>query len=119
MFEDCSSLTVLDLRSFDTSKVTDMTTMFKGCSKLETLILGDKFVTTGVKKMDEIFSGCTSLTKVYASPDTFDRSVFDGTPFQGKTPEPYVVKSSGGGCDAGLGGAVLLALAGLIASRKH
>ena len=28
MFESCSSLTNLDLRSFDTSKVTDMRWMF-------------------------------------------------------------------------------------------
>ena len=34
MFYNCGSLTSLDLSSFDTSLVTDMTSMFEQCSKL-------------------------------------------------------------------------------------
>ena len=38
MFYNCSSLTSLDLSSFNTSKVTDMGDMFSSCSKLTTQI---------------------------------------------------------------------------------
>ena len=37
MFEGCRSLTSLDVSSFDTSNVTDMSEIFKGCSSLTTL----------------------------------------------------------------------------------
>ena len=39
MFDDCSKLTAVDLTGLDTSKVTDMYGMFRGCSKLATLTL--------------------------------------------------------------------------------
>ncbi len=39
MFGYCSDLTTLDLSSFDTSKVTDMEAMFVGCDSLKTVIL--------------------------------------------------------------------------------
>ena len=38
MFYGCLSLTSLDLSSFNTSQVTDMSCMFYGCSKLQTEI---------------------------------------------------------------------------------
>ena len=41
MFEDCSSLTTLDLSSFDLSQVESMGNMFKGCSNLQSIILVD------------------------------------------------------------------------------
>ncbi len=37
MFYNCSSLTNLDLRNFDTSKVTNMSNMFYGCSVEQTM----------------------------------------------------------------------------------
>ncbi|MBF1069773.1 MAG: BspA family leucine-rich repeat surface protein, partial [Prevotellaceae bacterium] len=37
MFEDCKSLTSLDLSSFDTSKGLDMRDMFAGCESLTDL----------------------------------------------------------------------------------
>lgn len=40
----CSSLTSLDLTSFDTFKVTDMSDMFKDCTSLDKITFGDKFV---------------------------------------------------------------------------
>jgi surface protein len=43
MFNDCSSLTELDLSNFDTSKVTYMGCMLSDCKKLESLTLGEKF----------------------------------------------------------------------------
>ena len=43
MFSYCSSLTYLDLSSFDTSKVTDMYNMFGGCSNINKLYLSSIF----------------------------------------------------------------------------
>lgn len=37
MFNNCSSLTSLDVANFDTAKVTDMSNMFYGCRKLTRL----------------------------------------------------------------------------------
>ena len=37
MFENCLSLTTLDLSNFDTSNVTDMSYMFRGCTSLTSL----------------------------------------------------------------------------------
>ena len=70
MFSWCSSLTSLDLSSFDTSKVTDMSGMFSGCSSLTSLDLSS-FNTSNVKGqpgydggMGHMFSGCSSLTSL-------------------------------------------------------
>jgi surface protein len=44
MFNGCSALTSLDLSNFDTSKQVDMALMFKDCTALNTLKLGSKFI---------------------------------------------------------------------------
>jgi surface protein len=44
MFYNCSKLTELDLSSWNTSRVTNMTNMFRGCSKLKTIYASDLFV---------------------------------------------------------------------------
>ena len=71
MFYNCSSLTSLDLSSFDTSKVTDMNGMFWGCSLLTSLDLRS-FNTSNVMSMSYMFSGCSSLTSLDLS--SFDTS---------------------------------------------
>ena len=43
MFELCSGLTSLDLTFFDTTNVTDMVSMFYGCSSLSKLALSSSF----------------------------------------------------------------------------
>ncbi len=63
MFSGCSSLTELDLRGFDTSKVTGMSSMFSGCSSLTELDLRG-FDTSKVTGMSSMFSGCSSLTEL-------------------------------------------------------
>jgi len=60
MFQECSSLTSLDLSSFDTSKVTDMLQMFWKCSALKSLILSS-FNTSKVTDMGNMFYSCSSL----------------------------------------------------------
>ena len=61
MFRGCSSLAALDLSSFDTSRVWTMDSMFRGCSSLTTLDLSS-FATSEVMDMDCMFYGCSSLT---------------------------------------------------------
>ena len=61
MFASCSSLTALDLTSFDTSQVTDMKSMFEGCVSLTSLDLSG-FDTSQVWDMSGMFNNCSSLT---------------------------------------------------------
>ena len=49
--------------NFDTSKVTDMVQMF-ALTKLTSLEFGNKFVTTNVKNMGQMFGGMTNLTVI-------------------------------------------------------
>ena len=66
MFYDCSSLTSLDLHSFNTEKVTDMYKMFEGCSSLTNLDVSS-FKTDNVTNMSCMFWGCMSLTSLDVS----------------------------------------------------
>ena len=61
MFDSCSSLTSLDLSNFNTSNVTNMNRMFTRCSSLTSLDLS-KFVTSNVTNMGSMFYYCTLLT---------------------------------------------------------
>ena len=69
MFKGCSSLTSLDLSNFDTSNVTSMSNMFYGCWKITSLDLSN-FDTSKVTNMSNMFSVCPSLT-------SFELSNFD------------------------------------------
>ena len=71
MFRECTSLTSLDLSSFNTSKVTSMGSMFRECKSLTSLDLSN-FNTSGVTSMDEMFSNCSNLTSLDVS--NFDTS---------------------------------------------
>ena len=59
MFSD-SSATSLDLSSFDTSKVTDMSYMFAQ-SKLKSIYVSDKFITDNVGISNDMFLDSTNL----------------------------------------------------------
>ncbi len=72
MFLDCSSLKTLDLSGFDTSKVTDMSAMFSGCSSLEIVVFPAALETKLVTNMEGMFSGCSSLKSLDLS--KFDTS---------------------------------------------
>ena len=62
MFASCESLTELDLRSFNTSKVTTMWGMFQGCLQLKTIIVGNGWTTAALTDDGhEMFAGCNSL----------------------------------------------------------
>ena len=71
MFSGCSSLTSLDLSSFDTSKVTNMDGMFNGCGSLTSIDLSS-FDTSNVTTMGSMFRFCDSLTSLNIS--SFDTS---------------------------------------------
>lgn len=63
-FHDCSELISIEgLNNLNTSEVTDMTNMFRGCKKLLSLDLSN-FNTAKVKSMIGIFESCSSLTEL-------------------------------------------------------
>ena len=61
MFRGCSSLTALDLTSFNTANVIAMGGMFMGCSNLRTIYAGSGWSTAAVEASAAMFSNCTSL----------------------------------------------------------
>ena len=63
MFENCPSLTSLDLRSWDTSNVENMNEMFKDCTDLATLYVGN-WNTAKVTNMRKMFLNCKSLVSL-------------------------------------------------------
>ena len=66
MFVGCNSLTSLDLSNFNTSKVTDMDSMFEGCSGLTSLDVSH-FDTSNVTNMSGMFYECSRLTSLDVS----------------------------------------------------
>ena len=66
MFKDCSRLTSLDIRNFNTNSVIDMRYMFKNCSKLTSLDLSN-FDTSNVTTMSLMFDNCSSLISLNLS----------------------------------------------------
>ena len=71
MFTGCQSLQSLDLSNFDTSKVTNMDSMFWGCHSLQSLDLSS-FDTSKVTNMSRMFCDCESLRLLDLS--SFDTS---------------------------------------------
>ncbi len=63
MFYNCSNLTMLNLASFNTSKVTSMSSMFFACSGLPELNL-TSFDTLKVTSMNYMFEGCENLETI-------------------------------------------------------
>ncbi len=66
-FDHCSNLSVIEgIENLNVSNVTDMNSMFNGCSSLTSLDLST-FVTEKVSNMRNLFNGCTSLTSLNVS----------------------------------------------------
>jgi len=76
MFRGCSSLTSLDPSSLNTAKVTNMEQMFRGLS-LETLDLSS-FNTSNVTNMYAMFYDCKKLETIYVGDGWSTASVTDG-----------------------------------------
>lgn len=66
MFEFCEKLETVDMSSFDIRRydVQDIGLMFRGCTSLTNIKLGDNFDTIFVQRMNYMFSGCSSLTSI-------------------------------------------------------
>ena len=64
MFKSCSELEYLDLSNFDTSNVRDMKFMFYGCNKLKQIKGLNNFNTNNVKNMYSMFKKCKSLESI-------------------------------------------------------
>jgi surface protein len=60
MFNDCSSLSELDLSNWNTINVSNMSYMFNDCSSLSELDLSN-FDTSNVNDMSSMFYGCNNL----------------------------------------------------------
>ena len=63
MFKGCSKLTSVNLTKFNTSNVTNMSSMFSDCKLLTSLDL-TKFNTSNVTNISSMFFGCSSLTSL-------------------------------------------------------
>lgn len=61
MFAECAKLPIIDLTSFNTPKVTDMSYMFYGCETLTSLDLS-RFETESVTTSEGMFYMCQNLT---------------------------------------------------------
>ncbi len=74
MPEDCSGffnygsgdghISDLNFDGFDASNVTNTSSMFAGCSGLESVVLGSRFASAGITDVSSMFKGCSSLTSV-------------------------------------------------------
>ena len=75
MFYGCSNLTNIDLSSFDTKNVINMSNMFSGCSNLTNIDLSS-FDTKNVTNMSSMFKDCSNLENI--NPYTFDtKNIYD------------------------------------------
>ena len=61
MFQNCRSLTSVDVSNWNTSSVTDMSYMFQSCTSLTTIDVS-KWDVGKVQNMQQAFCKCTSLT---------------------------------------------------------
>lgn len=88
MFQNCSSLTTLDLSLFNTAKVTDMSGMFMDCSQLKTIYVGIGWSMECVTNSAYMFYNCVNL--VGGSGTTYDANHVDDdyTHIDGGTANP-------------------------------
>ena len=82
MFYKCSSLKELNLSNFNTEKVTNMSYMFSYCSSLTKLDLSN-FNTDNVINMSDMFFGCSSLTELDLSKFNTEKVSDMGSMFSG------------------------------------
>ncbi len=61
-FEGCSSVVMINLAEIKISQLYTTGNMFKGCTGLQTIYVGNNWNTESVGSSSGMFSGCTSLT---------------------------------------------------------
>lgn len=66
MFKGCSSLVDVNLKGFDSSNVTSMAELFSGCSSLEKVDLSsiDNLSVTDLSGLSDMFKDCTKLSSI-------------------------------------------------------
>lgn len=67
MFENCTSLEVLDLSMLDTSHAGTMEHMFYGCSNIVSIYVGDGWDVSKVWHAVDMFKGCTNIVGQYGT----------------------------------------------------
>ena len=72
MFFGCSTLANLDLSGFDTRNVTDMSCMFADCSSLTKLYL-TKFKTSNDTDIRNMFDKCNALSDLYCNDERISK----------------------------------------------
>ena len=77
MFKGCSSLTSIDLSKFNISNVLNMEEMFDGATSLVTIEVGSTWNTTNVTSSNNMFNNCSSL--VGGSGTVYDSTIVDKT----------------------------------------
>ena len=82
MFRNCESLTSLDVSHFDTHNVTDMGWMFCGCYALENLDVSH-FDTENVTRMTSMFWWCRNLKAIDVSRFNTEKACDTGWMFNG------------------------------------
>ena len=82
MFNQCESLTSLDVSHFNTEKVTNMNLMFCSCEKLAVLDVSG-FNTANVNYMGSMFSGCSGVATLDVSHFNTERVISMGGMFSG------------------------------------
>ncbi len=90
MFRSCEKLESIDLSYFDTSNVTDMSYMFKGCHNLTNLDLSN-FDTSEVTNMSAMFAECGKLKNVNLSSFNTSKVTNMSAMFEGQLVETYNV----------------------------
>lgn len=83
MFSNCTSLETLDLSSFNTEKVTNMSEMFVGSTNLRTINLPKGFIGSNVTDLNGMFRGCVSLTELDLSGSNAEKVKNMGSMFYG------------------------------------
>ena len=89
MFSGCSNLEELNLKSFDTSEITNMNGMFSGCSNLETLEVSS-FDISKSEDVENMFCSCEKLNDV-------NKKLFKRTSFKCvncENPNPFLIEYS-------------------------
>lgn len=67
LFDGCKTLKEIDLSNFNTTNVTLFQSMFINCDNLETVLLGDKFLTDSATNVSYMFSQCKKLKNINVS----------------------------------------------------
>ncbi len=76
-FRDMTNLKSIDISGINIDKLTNTSSMFSGCSKLETIFCDKSWNTNSITNSDNMFNGCEKI--IGGNGTTFDSSKLDKT----------------------------------------